>query len=161
MSSPAAAEMVRLYESTFRAVNIALAFEMADACRVDALDPIEVTEAAASKPFGFMAHYPSAGVGGRGGWHRSPPPDRAAARARLPDDARREAMRILAARPDRVATRAHELLLRSGRQLRELRVLVVGAAYKPGVADTTTRRRSRSSRGCSPRACRSISTTRS
>ena len=33
--------------------------------------------------------------------------------------------------------RAHELLLRSGRQLREVRVLVVGAAYKPGVADTT------------------------
>ena len=63
--SRTAGEMVRLYESTFRAVNIALAFEMADACRVDALDPIEVTEAAASKPFGFMAHYPSAGVGGR------------------------------------------------------------------------------------------------
>jgi nucleotide sugar dehydrogenase len=137
VSSPAAGEMVRLYESTFRAVNIALAFEMADACRVDALDPIEVTEAAASKPFGFMAHYPSAGVGGRAVGidpHHLTAPLRERG---LPMTLAESATRILAARPERVATRAHELLLRSGRQLRELRVLVVGAAYKPGVADTT------------------------
>ena len=64
--------MVKLYESTFRAVNIALAFEMADACRSHGLDPIEVTEGAATKPFGFMAHYPSAGVGGHAR-RRGPP----------------------------------------------------------------------------------------
>ena len=58
VSSPAAAEMARLYESTFRAVNVALAFEMADACRTHALDPIEVTDAAASNTARFMAHYP-------------------------------------------------------------------------------------------------------
>jgi len=58
VSSPATAEMVKLYESSFRAVNIALAFEMADVCRTHALDPIEVTDAAATKPVGFMAHYP-------------------------------------------------------------------------------------------------------
>jgi UDP-N-acetyl-D-glucosamine dehydrogenase len=137
VSSPAAAEMVRLYESTFRAVNIALAFEMADACRAGSLDPIEVTEAAASKPFGFMAHYPSAGVGGRGvgvdPHHLTAPLRERGLQVSLAEDA----TRILADRPHRVATRAHELLLRSGRQLRELRVLVVGAAYKPGVADCT------------------------
>ncbi|MGH2865411.1 MAG: nucleotide sugar dehydrogenase, partial [Solirubrobacteraceae bacterium] len=137
VSSPAAAEMVRLYESSFRAVNIALAFEMSDACRAAALDPIEVTEAAASKPFGFMAHYPSAGVGGRGvgidPYHLTAPMRERGAPVTLAEDA----TRILAARPQRVAMRAHELLLRSGRQLRELRVLVVGAAYKPGVADCT------------------------
>jgi UDP-N-acetyl-D-glucosamine dehydrogenase len=137
VSSPAAAEMVRLYESTFRAVNIALAFEMADACRAGALDPIEVTEAAASKPFGFMAHYPSAGVGGRGvgvdPHHLTAPLRERGLQVTLAENA----TRILADRPHRVATRAHELLLRSGRQLRELRVLVVGAAYKPGVADCT------------------------
>jgi UDP-N-acetyl-D-glucosamine dehydrogenase len=137
VSSPAAAEMVRLYESTFRAVNIALAFEMADACRAGALDPIEVTEAAASKPFGFMAHYPSAGVGGQGvgvdPHHLTAPLRERGLQVTLAENA----TRILADRPHRVATRAHELLLRSGRQLRELRVLVVGAAYKPGVADCT------------------------
>ncbi|HTA12688.1 MAG TPA: nucleotide sugar dehydrogenase, partial [Solirubrobacteraceae bacterium] len=66
VSSPEAAEMAKLYESTFRAVNIALAFEMADACRLQRLDPVEVSAAAATKPFGFMEHRPSAGVGGHG-----------------------------------------------------------------------------------------------
>jgi UDP-N-acetyl-D-glucosamine dehydrogenase len=135
VSSPAAAEMVRLYESTFRAVNIALAFELADVCRTHALDPIEVTDAAASKPFGFMAHYPSAGAGGHAvgvdpQFLLHPLRDRGGS-APLAETA----MRTLAARPQRVATRAHQLLLRSGRQLRDVRVLVVGAGYKPGVAD--------------------------
>jgi UDP-N-acetyl-D-glucosamine dehydrogenase len=135
VSSPAAAEMVKLYESTFRAVNIALAFEMADACRAQALDPVEVTEAAATKPSGFMAHYPSAGVGGHGvgvdPHYLLHSLRERGCEAQLTEDA----LRIVAARPYRVAMRAHELLLRSGRSLRELRVLVVGVAYKPGVAD--------------------------
>jgi nucleotide sugar dehydrogenase len=135
VSSPAAAEMVKLYESTFRAVNIALAFEMADACRTEALDPIEVTDAAATKPFGFMAHYPSAGVGGHG-VGTDPQHLLHALRERgRPARLAEEALRTVATRPQRVAMRAHELLLRSGRQLRDVRVLVVGATYKPGVAD--------------------------
>ena len=137
VSSPAAAEMVKLYESSFRAVNIALAFEMADACRTHALDPIEVTDAAATKPSGFMPHYPSPGVGGHA---VGVDPYQMLAGLRehgRPATLVEEAMRTLAARPRRVAMRAHELLLRSGRQLRDVRVLVVGAAYKPGVADTT------------------------
>jgi nucleotide sugar dehydrogenase len=135
VSSPEAAEMVRLYESTFRAVNVALAFEMADACAMHRLDPVEVTEAAAGKPFGFMAHRPSAGVGGHSvgvdPQHLLHPLRERGRPAALAE----EAMRTLAARPGRVAMRAHELLLRSGRRLRDARVLVVGAAYKPGVAD--------------------------
>ena len=135
VSSPAAAEMVKLYESTFRAVNIALAFEMADACRAQALDPIEVTDAAATRGLDFVAHYPSAGVGGHGvaldPRHLLHPLRERGCAATLGE----EALRIVSARPYRVAMRAHELLLRSGRALRELRVLVVGAAYKPGVAD--------------------------
>ncbi len=135
VSSPEAAEMVKLYESTFRAVNIALAFEMADACRAHNLDPIEVTDAAATKPFGFMAHYPSAGVGGHGVgvdpyYLMHPLRERG-----RPVTLAEEALRTVAARPYRVAMRAYELLLRSGGQLRDARVLVVGAAYKPGVAD--------------------------
>jgi UDP-N-acetyl-D-glucosamine dehydrogenase len=137
VSSPAAAEMVKLYESSFRAVNIALAFEMADACRTHALDPIEVTDAAATKPFGFMPHYPSPGVGGHA---VGVDPHQMLAGLRehgRPATLIEESMRTIAARPRRVAMRAHELLLRSGRLLRDVRVLVVGAAYKPGVADAT------------------------
>jgi nucleotide sugar dehydrogenase len=136
VSSPEAAEMARLYESTFRAVNIALAFEMADACRLQRLDPVEVTAAAATKPFGFMAHQPSAGVGGHGVgvdpyYLLHPLRDRGRPAALV-----EEAMRTLAARPGRVAMRAHELLLGSGKRMRDARVLMVGAAYKPGVADS-------------------------
>lgn len=135
VSSPEAAEMVKLYESTFRAVNIALAFEMADACRSHEVDVIEVTEAAATKPFGFVAHYPSAGVGGHGiavDPHYLLEPLRERGR---PATLAEEALRSVAARPRRIAMRAHELLSRSGCQLRDARVLVVGAAYKGGVSD--------------------------
>ncbi len=137
VSSPEVAEMAKLYESTFRAVNIALAFEMADACAGHRLDPIEVTDAAATKPFGFLAHYPSAGVGGHGvrvDPHCLLHQQRERGRPALFAE---EAMRTLAARPRRVAMRAQELLLRSGRRLRDARVVVVGAAYKPGVADAS------------------------
>jgi len=135
VSSPEAAEMTKLYESTFRAVNIALAFEMADACAGHRLDPVEITDAAASKPFGFMAHYPSAGVGGHGvrvDPHCLLHQQRERGRPALLAE---EAMRTLAARPRRVAARAQELLVRSGQRLRDTRVVVVGAAYKPGVSD--------------------------
>jgi UDP-N-acetyl-D-glucosamine dehydrogenase len=135
VSSPAAAEMAKLYESTFRAVNVALAFEMADACRAQALDPVEVTDAAATRSSRFMAHYPSAGVGGHGvgvdPHYLLHSLRERGCTAQLAEDA----LRIVAARPHRVAMRAHELLLRSGRSLRELSVLVVGVAYKPGIAD--------------------------
>ncbi len=137
VSSPAAAEMAKLYESSFRAVNVALAFEMADACRTYSLDPIEVTDAAARNTAGFMAHYPSAGVGGHAVGvdpHQLLHPLR---ERRRPAALVEEAMRTVAARPRRVAQRAHELLLRSGAHLRDVRVLVVGASYKPGVADCT------------------------
>jgi len=135
VSSPEAAEMVKLYENTFRAVNIALAFEMADACRAHKLDPIEVTDAAATKPFGFMAHHPSAGVGGyRIGVdpHHITEMLRGGAR---PATLTEEALRKIAARPRQVVWRAQELLVRSGGQTRGARVLVVGVSYKPGIAD--------------------------
>ena len=57
-----------------------------------------------------------------------------------------EAMRTVAARPRRVAKRAHELLLRSGRQLRDVRVLVVGIAPGPACPTPSARPPSRSSR---------------
>jgi nucleotide sugar dehydrogenase len=135
VSSPEAAEMVKLYENTFRALNIALSFEIAEACRSHSLDPLEVTEAAASKPFGFMAHYPSAGVGGhcigvdpyylihplreRGG----------------PASVVEEAMRKIAGRPGKIVSRAQQMLSEEQRGLDGSRVLLVGVSYKAGVAD--------------------------
>jgi UDP-N-acetyl-D-glucosamine dehydrogenase len=136
VSSPEAAEMVKLYENTFRAVNIALAFEMAEACRAYGLDPVEVTEGAATKPYGFLAHYPSAGVGGHCiavDPHYLLHPVRELGR---PAAVAEEALRKIAGRPRHVAVRAHEILVELGKGLSSARILVVGASYKPGVADT-------------------------
>jgi UDP-N-acetyl-D-glucosamine dehydrogenase len=136
VSSPEAAEMVKLYENTFRAVNIALAFEMAEACRAHGLEPIEITDGAATKPYGFLAHYPSAGVGGHCiavDPHYLLHPLRERGR---PATVAEEALRKLAARPRHVAARAHEVLVELGKRLTDARVLVVGVSYKPGVGDT-------------------------
>jgi UDP-N-acetyl-D-glucosamine dehydrogenase len=64
VSSPRVAEAAKLLENTFRSVNIALANEMAIICRHLEVDVWEVIDAAATKPFGFMAHYPGPGIGG-------------------------------------------------------------------------------------------------
>jgi UDP-N-acetyl-D-glucosamine dehydrogenase len=136
VSSPEAAELVKLYENTFRAVNIALAFELAEACGTHGLDAIEVTEGAASKPYGFLAHYPSAGVGGHciavdPYYLLSDLRERG-----RPATVAEEALRKVSGRPRHVAWRAHEVLVQLGRPLAQARVLLVGASYKPGVADT-------------------------
>jgi UDP-N-acetyl-D-glucosamine dehydrogenase len=64
VSSTAAAEMVKLLENTFRAVNIGLVNEMAIMCARLGVDVWEVIRAAGSKPFGFMPFYPGPGLGG-------------------------------------------------------------------------------------------------
>ncbi|UCG25402.1 MAG: nucleotide sugar dehydrogenase, partial [Chloroflexota bacterium] len=64
VSTTATAEMVKLLENTFRAVNIGLVNEVALMCDKLGLDTWEVVEAAATKPYGFMAFYPGPGLGG-------------------------------------------------------------------------------------------------
>jgi len=64
VSSTKAAELVKVYENTFRAVNIALANEVAMLCDRMGLDVWEVLDAAFTKPFGIMPFYPGPGVGG-------------------------------------------------------------------------------------------------
>jgi UDP-N-acetyl-D-glucosamine dehydrogenase len=64
VSSPTAAEMVKLLENTFRAVNIGLVNEMALMCDKLGIDVWEVINGAATKPFGFMPFYPGPGLGG-------------------------------------------------------------------------------------------------
>ncbi|MBA3413084.1 MAG: nucleotide sugar dehydrogenase [Actinobacteria bacterium] len=63
-SSPMVAETAKLHENTFRAVNIALANELALMCDRLGISAWEVIEAASSKPFAFMPHYPGPGLGG-------------------------------------------------------------------------------------------------
>lgn len=64
VSSPTSAEMVKLLENTFRAVNIGLVNEMALMCDKLNIDVWEIINAAASKPFGFMPFFPGPGLGG-------------------------------------------------------------------------------------------------
>ncbi len=64
VSSTDAAEMVKLLENTYRAVNIGLVNEVAIMCEKLGLDTWEVIDAAATKPFGFQAFYPGPGLGG-------------------------------------------------------------------------------------------------
>jgi UDP-N-acetyl-D-glucosamine dehydrogenase len=64
VSSPEAAEMVKLLENTFRSVNIALANEMGQLSHKLGINVWEVIDAAKTKPFGFMPFYPGPGLGG-------------------------------------------------------------------------------------------------
>ncbi|KAF5244686.1 hypothetical protein FAUST_2202 [Fusarium austroamericanum] len=64
VSKPEVAEMCKLYENCQRMICIAFANEMADACQGLGVNPFEVSEAAATKPFGYMPYTPSLGVGG-------------------------------------------------------------------------------------------------
>ncbi len=64
VSSSRVAEAAKLWENTFRAINIGMANEMAKLCNALGIDTWEVVRAAATKPFGFMPFYPGPGIGG-------------------------------------------------------------------------------------------------
>jgi UDP-N-acetyl-D-glucosamine dehydrogenase len=135
VTSPEAAELTKLHENTFRAINIAYSYELARAATVYGLDACEIIDAAASKPFGFMPFYPGAGVGGHcipcdPHYLLEPLNRRGVASPMIAS-----AMEAIAQRPKDVVRRALELLDDRGIAHPDARVLVVGAAYKPGVAD--------------------------
>ena len=136
VSSCEAAEMTKLYENTFRAVNIAWANEMAGASRAFGLDPTEITRAAATKPYGILTFWPGAGVGG----HCIPCDPHYLLQGlrdvRADAPLTRRAMKAIESRPHVVAERVVELLEEQDVEPAEARVLVVGASYKPGVRDT-------------------------
>lgn len=136
VSSPEAAEMTKLYENVFRAVNVALANEMAEAAHVLQLSAAEIVDAAATKPYGFMPFQPGPGVGG----HCIPcDPHYLLWQLRAQHQSMpllERAMTGIAERPTHVADRAAEVISReSGRGLCGARILLLGVAYKPGVAD--------------------------
>ncbi len=129
------AEMTKLLENTFRAVNIALANEFADVCRTLGIDVTAVIDAAATKPYGFMPFSPGPGVGG----HCIPCDPHyllwQLRKDRVDAPVISQAMQQIAHRPTTVVDRVRELLADRGRSLRGARVIVVGVAYKPNVAD--------------------------
>jgi UDP-N-acetyl-D-glucosamine dehydrogenase len=135
VSTLKAAEMAKLVENTFRMVNIAFANEVALMCDRLGLDVWEVIDAAATKPYGFMAHYPGPGLGG----HCIPvdPYYLAWKLKTLGYTARfiELAGEINRAMPGFVVSRVAAALERRGRTLRDASVLVLGVTYKRDVAD--------------------------
>jgi UDP-N-acetyl-D-glucosamine dehydrogenase len=135
VTSPRVAELAKLYENTFRAVNIGLANEMALVCRHLGADVWEVIEAAATKPFGFMPFYPGPGIGG----HCIPvDPFYLSWKARLTGYEPRFialADEINRSMPGHVLARLTDALNDRGRAVRGARVLVLGVSYKRGVGD--------------------------
>ncbi|GAA4858220.1 nucleotide sugar dehydrogenase [Saccharopolyspora rosea] len=132
VSSPEAAELTKLYENIFRAVNLALANEIADACGELGLDPIEVTIAAGTKPYGFLGSFPGPGVGG----HCIPcDPHYLLWQLSEPVPLIEQAMRSIDQRPQRVVRRVVEMLAEAGVDHSGARVLIAGVTYKAGVRD--------------------------
>ena len=136
MSSLAAAELTKLYENVFRAVNIGLVNELKRISHALDIDVHEVIDAAQTKPFGFMPFRPGPGLGG----HCIPvDPYYLAWKARelgVPSDFVELAGRVNDAMPRYVIGRLRDALDVRGVALRGARVLLLGLAYKPGVPDT-------------------------
>ncbi len=132
VSSPEVAESAKLFENTFRQVNIALVNEFAQIAHALGISVYETLDAAATKPYGFMKFMPSAGVGG----HCIPVDP-----SYLADTAARVGI------PATFIERANEVNLEmakyvvdrvaadNGGSLQDKSVQVVGVAYKPNVAD--------------------------
>ncbi len=136
VSSTEVAEMTKLLENTFRAVNIALVNEMAIVCDRLGLDVWEVIEAAATKPFGFMKFTPGPGLGGH-----CIPIDPLYLSWKLKSvkyNARfiELASEINTGMPRYVVQRVQDALNQHGRALHGSQVLVLGVAFKAGVSDT-------------------------
>jgi len=135
VSSTQAAEMVKLLENTFRAINIGLANEVALMCHRLGLDVWEVIEAAATKPYGFMKFLPGPGLGG----HCIPvdPTYLAWKMKSLNFPARfiELATDINGRMPEHVADRITDLLNEDRLAVNGARILILGVAYKAGVSD--------------------------
>ncbi len=135
VDSLAAAEMTKLLENTFRAVNIALANEVADICRELGVPVTNVIDAAATKPYGFMPFLPGPGVGG----HCIPCDPHyllwQLRERRVAAPMISQAMTEIASRPARVVDRASQVLSDVGLGLAGTRILVLGVTYKPNVDD--------------------------
>src|SRR5918992_5498423 len=135
VSSPEAAELTKLLENIFRAVNIALVNELAQLCDRMGVDVWEVVEAAATKPFGFMSFKPGPGLGG----HCMPiDPFYLNWKAREYDfytEFIELAGKINQAMPYFCADKVARALNDDGKPVRDSRVAIIGVSYKSGVGD--------------------------
>ena len=135
VSSSQSAEMVKLLENTFRAINIGLANEVALMCDKLGLDVWEVIEAASTKPYGFMKFLPGPGLGG----HCIPvdPTYLAWKMKALNFTARfiELATEINGHMPEYVASKVAGLLNEDRLPVNGSNILVLGVAYKPDVSD--------------------------
>ncbi|MFH1283212.1 MAG: nucleotide sugar dehydrogenase [bacterium] len=136
VSSTQAAEMVKLLENTFRAVNIGLVNEVALMCDKLRLDTFEIIEAASTKPFGFLPFYPGPGIGGHC----------------IPLDIHylswklktlnffsrfiELAGEINSHMPEYVVSKIQAILNDFKKPIRNSKILVLGVAYKKDVSDT-------------------------
>jgi UDP-N-acetyl-D-glucosamine dehydrogenase len=135
VSTASVAEMAKLFENTYRAVNIGLANEMSQLAHALDIDIWEVIEAADTKPFGFQAFYPGPGVGG----HCIPlDPQFLAWRAREAKFATRFidlAEQVNTGQPAYTAGRIVEVLNEQRKPVFGTPILGIGIAYKPNLAD--------------------------
>ncbi|HEB89018.1 MAG TPA: nucleotide sugar dehydrogenase [Deltaproteobacteria bacterium] len=135
VTSTQAAEMVKLLENTFRAINIGLANEIALMCEKLDLDVWEVIDAAATKPYGFMKFTPGPGLGGH-----CIPVDPAYLSWKMkslnfPARFIELATEVNSGMPDHVVDRIAEMLNEDRLAVNGSRILILGVAYKSGVDD--------------------------
>ena len=135
VSNAEAAELTKVYENTFRMINIALANELAQACDRLGLDVWEVIDAAATKPFGFMKFTPGPGLGG----HCIPlDPHYLSWKMRTLAFKTRMielASEINSEMPAFVVQKVSDALNDVAKPIRGSRVLVLGVAYKKDIDD--------------------------
>ena len=135
VSSPKAAEMVKLLENTYRSVNIGLANEFALICDALEVDVWEVIEAASTKPFGYSPFYPGPGLGG----HCIPVDPQYLAwkmkQLQLETKFINLATEINQSMCEHVVSKIVKALNLKGKNLLGAKILVLGVAYKNDVAD--------------------------
>jgi len=133
VSSPEVAEAAKIFENTFRQVNIALANEFAQIANALGISGREVLDAAATKPYGFMEFNPGPGVGG----HCIPVDPsylaHVANEVGVPATFIKRANEVNLAMPAYVVKR---VVAGSGGSIKDKKVVVVGVSYKSNVADT-------------------------
>lgn len=133
VSSPEVAEAAKLFENTFRQVNIALVNEFAQISHALGISVHETLQAADTKPYGFMKFNPSAGVGG----HCIPVDPTYLAHVSeelgVPATFIRRANEVNLQMPKYVVNRVK---IDNGGSLKGMKVQIIGVAYKPDVADT-------------------------
>ena len=136
VSSAKVAEMVKLLENTFRAVNIGMINELCLMCDRLNIDVWEVIEAARTKPFGFMPFYPGPGIGGE---CIPADPVYLSWKARLSGFEARLidlAAQINSYMPQYVVEKIGRMLNFASKPVKGSQILVLGVAYKADVSDT-------------------------